>query len=85
MKALDITPRLIGKRLRVTAEDLHIEGTLQDLNVLTETTTEGNPNRAAFFEDIIATNLTGIIVRLDNHELRLRGGENVTIIGKVKA
>lgn len=82
MKAIDVNPRLIGHRLRVTTDNLHAEGMLTDLDVMTESIKEGSPLRASMFGSTITAYLTGVILTLDGHELRLRGDEEVAIIGR---
>lgn len=77
MKAIDVNPRLIGHRLRVEADTMSIEGQLQDLGVLTETLVDNNlcsPDRET-------ARLTGVILTIAGHELRLHGNENVAITG----
>lgn len=76
MKAIDVTPKLVGHRLRVEADDVHIEGQLQDLGVLTETIVDHGPIGATE-----SAYLVGVILTIAGHELRLHGNEQVTITG----
>lgn len=76
MKALDVSPSLIGTTLRVEADNVTIVGQLQDLGVITEQLHDGtmtNPHSTT-------VTLEGVILNVSGHELRLHGTETVTII-----
>lgn len=76
MKAIDIAPKHIGERVLVEADDVSIEGQLQDLGVITETLYEGTLTEPPSFTPI----LKGVVLNVAGHELRLHGNEHVTII-----
>ena len=76
MKALDVSPTLIGTTLRVEADNVTIVGQLQDLGVITEQLHDGtmtNPHSTT-------TMLEGVVLNISGHELRLTGTETITII-----
>lgn len=76
MKAIDVSPSMIGKQARVEAPDVTITGQLQDLGVITETLFDGSiikPHDTQTF-------LKGVILNIAGHELRLHGTETVTIM-----
>lgn len=76
MKANEVSPNLIGKQVRVEADTVRIEGILCDLGVLTETIDDSTMCEP----DTTSAYLTGVILNISGHELRLHGNEQVTIL-----
>lgn len=66
----DLSPRMIGKRVRIHDDDLDITGYLTDLTVTTE----------PVIGEVAV--LSGVVVSIGDHELRLTGYEDCTITGR---
>lgn len=75
MKALDVSPALIGATLRVETDNVTIQGQLQDLGVITEQLHVGS-----IVQPYTHVTLEGVILNIAGHELRLHGTEIVAII-----
>lgn len=76
MKAKDIAAKHIGERVLVEADDVSIEGQLQDLGVITEHVQDGTITQPG----VPTAYTVGVILNVAGHELRLHGHEHVTII-----
>lgn len=68
MKVVDLTPRMIGKHIRIESTKMRIEGELRRFqpDIIIGL---GKPDE-----------LVGMNVQLDNHQLRLTGWENCAIV-----
>lgn len=76
MRSRDLSPALIGKRIRVQSDNLDVTGVLRDLGVTVEAVIafDGFPSNGVHVVDVHAT--------LDRHELRLTGDETCSVVGE---
>lgn len=76
MRSRDLSPALIGKRIRVQSDNLDVTGVLQDLGVTVEEerTFDGFLSGRLHVVDVHAT--------LDRHQLWLTGDEQCSVVGE---
>lgn len=67
MRAKDLSPALIGQRIRVQGDGLDVTGVLQDLGVTVSYL-------------LYRPCLEGVEITLSDHELRLTGNESCTVV-----
>jgi hypothetical protein len=78
MKTLDLSPRMIGKTIRVESERLRIEGMLEALTVTSKT----DYDPMIFPPEPPETRIEALSVEIDGSTLRLTGDEQLTIIDR---